>query len=253
MQKTVFITGASSGIGYACALKFAENGYRIILNARRAERIVKIAEDIKNSFKTDVLPLVFDVRDKNVVFQKVSSLPDDWKYIDVLINNAGLAAGLAEVHLAQTDDWDTMIDTNIKGLLYVSKAVIPGMIQRKKGHIINIGSIAAKETYMKGGVYCGTKHAVESITKAQRMELLPFNVKVTLVNPGAVNTEFSLVRFKGDKTTAENVYKGFIPLSGEDVAHCVFFCADLPDHVNINDLLVMPAAQASATVFNKVD
>jgi 3-hydroxy acid dehydrogenase / malonic semialdehyde reductase len=251
MKKTVFITGASSGIGLACARKFARNGYRLILNARRVEKLNAISDELKNQFGTEVFIIAFDVRDKESVFYQIESLPEEWQNIDILINNAGLAAGLAELHNAEIDDWEKMIDTNIKGLLYVSKAIVPGMIKRMSGHIINIGSIAGKETYMKGGVYCGTKHAVESVTRAQRMELLPYNIKVTLLNPGAVNTEFSIVRFKGDKMAAENVYKGFKPLSGEDIAECLYFCATLPDHVNVNDMLVMPAAQASATLFHR--
>ena len=249
--KTIFITGASSGIGRACAIRLAKQGHRLILNARRKEKIDELAGYLKKDFQALVMKLIFDVRDKEAVSAEINGLPEDWKEVDVLINNAGLALGLAEFHEAYEEDWEQMIDTNLKGLLYVSKAIIPGMIERKKGQIINIGSIAAKENYLKGNVYCATKHAVDSITQAMRMELLPHNIRVNLVNPGATNTEFSLVRFKGDKTAADNVYKGFKPLTGEDIAECIQFCIQLPDHVNINDMLIMPTAQARATMIHK--
>ncbi len=250
-SEIVFITGASSGIGEACAIKFAREGYNLIINGRRKDRIDQLASKLEKDYKVNVKALVFDVRDKESVNHQISSLPEEWTAIDVLINNAGLALGLSDIHEGDTRDWEQMIDTNVKGLLYVSKAVIPKMISRGKGQIINIGSIAAKETYLKGNVYCATKHAVESLSQAMRMELLPHNIRVSLVNPGAVNTEFSQVRFKGDKNKAENVYKGYKPLGGEDIAECVYFCTRLPDHVNINDMLIMPAAQATATIFNK--
>ncbi len=250
-SEIVFITGASSGIGEACAIKFAREGYSLIINGRRKDRIDQLASKLEKDYKVNVKALVFDVRDKESVNHQISSLPEEWTAIDILINNAGLALGLSDIHEGDTRDWEQMIDTNVKGLLYVSKAVIPKMISRGKGQIINIGSIAAKETYLKGNVYCATKHAVESLSQAMRMELLPHNIRVSLVNPGAVNTEFSQVRFKGDKNKAENVYKGYKPLGGEDIAECVYFCTRLPDHVNINDMLIMPAAQATATIFNK--
>ncbi len=250
-SEIVFITGASSGIGEACAIKFAREGYNLIINGRRKDRIDQLASKLEKDYKVNVKALVFDVRDKESVNHQISSLPEEWTAIDILINNAGLALGLSDIHEGDTRDWEQMIDTNVKGLLYVSKAVIPKMISRGKGQIINIGSIAAKETYLKGNVYCATKHAVESLSQAMRMELLPHNIRVSLVNPGAVNTEFSQVRFKGDKNKAENVYKGYKPLGGEDIAECVYFCTRLPDHVNINDMLIMPAAQATATIFNK--
>ena len=250
-SEIVFITGASSGIGEACAIKFAREGYNLIINGRRKDRIDQLASKLEKDYKVNVKALVFDVRDKESVNHQISSLPEEWTAIDILINNAGLALGLSDIHEGDTRDWEQMIDTNVKGLLYVSKAVIPKMISRGKGQIINIGSIAAKETYLKGNVYCATKHAVESLSQAMRMELLPHNIRVSLVNPGAVNTEFSQVRFKGDKNKAENVYKGYKPLDGADIAECVYFCTRLPDHVNINDMLIMPAAQATATIFNK--
>lgn len=250
-SEIVFITGASSGIGEACAIKYAREGFNLIINARRKDRINQLATKLEKDFKVKVKTLVFDVRDKESVNHQISSLSEEWSAIDILINNAGLALGLSDIHEGDTNDWEQMIDTNVKGLLYVSKAVIPKMISRGKGQIINIGSIAAKETYLKGNVYCATKHAVESLSQSMRMELLPHNIRVSLVNPGAVNTEFSQVRFKGDKSRAENVYKGYKPLRGEDIAECIYFCTGLPEHVNINDLLVMPTAQATATLFDK--
>jgi NADP-dependent 3-hydroxy acid dehydrogenase YdfG len=255
MTKTALITGASSGIGYACAESLAAAGYQLIITARRKERIEKLADELINKYQVNVLPVVFDIRNKDEVFSAIAGLPDAYKKIDLLVNNAGLALGLSEIHGGDTDDWDQMLDTNVKGLLYVSRAVIPGMIDRKQGHIINIGSIAGKETYPKGNVYCASKHAVTSLSKAMRMELVDHNIKVTLVNPGAAETEFSLVRFKGDKDAANQVYKGFEPLHAEDIARCVVFCAQMPSHVNIDDMVVMATAQATASVslFNRSD
>jgi 3-hydroxy acid dehydrogenase / malonic semialdehyde reductase len=251
MTKTVLITGASSGFGYACARMFARHGYRIIINARRKDRLVNLATELSSEFGVDVTTLPFDVRDKEAVFSAIASIPQEFKDIDILINNAGLALGLSNLHQGDTSDWETMIDTNIKGLLYVSKAVIPIMIKNGRGHIVNIGSVAGRETYLKGNVYCATKHAVESLSKAMRMELVEHNIKVTLVSPGAAETEFSVVRFKGDSQAAQSVYKGYQPLTADDIALCVEFCVHLPEHMNINDMLVMPAAQASATIINR--
>lgn len=251
MTKTVFITGASSGIGYACAEKFAEKGYNLVLNARRKDRIEELSERLRGLHKINVKELIFDVRDKKAVEAGVASLKNEQIHIDILINNAGLALGLSSFYEGNTEDWDQMIDTNIKGLMYVSKALAKGMIGRKSGHIINIGSIAGRETYLRGNVYCATKHAVQSLSEAMRMELVQYGIKVSLVSPGATNTEFSLVRFKGDKETADSIYQGYEPLSGNDIAECVVFCAQLPPHVNVNDMLVMPTAQAKATIFNK--
>lgn len=251
MAKTVLITGASSGFGYACARMFARHGYRIIINARREDRLMALARELSSEFGVEVCTLAFDVREKEAVFSAINSLPEAFQQIDVLVNNAGLALGLSYLHQGDTTDWETMIDTNVKGLLYVSKAVIPLMIENGKGHIVNIGSVAGRETYVKGNVYCATKHAVESLSKAMRMELVEHNIKVTLVSPGAAETEFSMVRFKGDSQAAKNVYKGFQPLTAEDIALCVEFCVHLPEHMNINDMLVMPAAQASATIINR--
>ncbi len=251
MSRNVFITGASSGIGYACAEQFARKGYNLILNARREERIVELSDRLQKEYGIKVRKLIFDVRDRDSVFAAVESLNGWEKEVDILINNAGLALGLAELPEGNMDDWEQMIDTNVKGLLYVSKALIPGMKIRKNGHIFNVGSIAGRETYLKGNVYCATKHAVHSLSKAMRLELVSHNIKVSLISPGAVDTEFSKVRFKGDEDTAKNVYRGFEPLRAEDIAQCIVFCAELPPHVNVDDMLVMPTAQASATIIHK--
>ncbi len=251
MTKTVFITGASSGIGYACAEKFAEKGYNLVLNARRKDRIDELSERLRSLHKINVKELIFDVRDKKAVEEGIAHLKSEQIEPDILVNNAGLALGLSNFYEGDIQDWEQMVDTNVKGLLYVSKAVAKGMIGRRSGHIINIGSIAGRETYLRGNVYCATKHAVHSLSEAMRMELVQHGIKVSLVSPGATNTEFSLVRFKGDKETADNIYQGYKPLSGDDIAECIVFCAQLPPHVNINDMLIMPTAQATATIFNK--
>jgi 3-hydroxy acid dehydrogenase / malonic semialdehyde reductase len=246
-NKIVLITGASSGIGEACAIKFAENGYNIIITARRNDKLEKLAQSLKDKFNSKVLCLSFDVRDEKATREALESLPREWSDIAVLINNAGLAAGMGPIQDGHLDDWNKMIDTNLKGLLHVSKYIIPGMIQRKKGHIINIGSIAGKETYLNGNVYCASKAAVDSITKAMRIDLLSHGIKVTHIAPGAAETEFSLVRFKGDEQAAAKIYEGFDPLTGKDVANVVYFSASLPAHVNINDLIIVPAAQANTS------
>lgn len=251
MKKIIFITGATSGIGKACALKFAQNNCDIIITGRREKKLNNLASDIKNKYKVDVLSLCFDVRNKNSVKASIDSLKGKWRNIDVLINNAGLALGLSPIQEGDIDDWETMIDTNVKGLLYISRNIMPLMIKNKSGHIINIGSIAGKETYANGNIYCATKHAVSSITEAMRIDMLKYGVKVTQICPGAVNTEFSTVRFKGDKQAADNVYKGFDPLKPEDVADVIFYTTTLPKHVNINDLLIMPTMQANSVYFNK--
>jgi NADP-dependent 3-hydroxy acid dehydrogenase YdfG len=251
MNKTVLITGATSGIGLACAAKFAENGYNLIITGRRADRLEKISADLKSKYNIEVTTLNFDVRDKEAVFTSIGALPDEWKDIDILVNNAGLAVGLNTIQEGEIDDWERMIDTNVKGLLYVTRAVLPGMVSRKKGHVINIGSIAGKEVYPNGNVYCGTKHAVDALTKAIRIDTVHAGIKVTQIAPGAVETEFSIVRFKGDEEKASGVYKGYEPLHPEDIAGSVFYVATLPPHVNINDLVIMPTAQASATIMNK--
>ncbi|MEH6306089.1 SDR family oxidoreductase [Olivibacter sp. CPCC 100613] len=250
-MKTVFITGASSGIGFACAEVFAREKYNLLLASRRVDRLHVMATDLQNKYGVQIHAIGLDVRDKSLVKKVWDELPEDWKNIDVLINNAGLSQGLEPIQDGNTDDWDRMIDTNVKGLLYVTRVVVPLMQAKKSGHIINIGSIAGKEVYPNGNVYCSTKHAVDALTKAMRIDLLPYNIKVTSVDPGAVETEFSVVRFKGDQERAKKVYAGFTPLSAEDVAEAIWFAASRPPHVNVNDLLLMPTAQASGTLFHK--
>jgi 3-hydroxy acid dehydrogenase/malonic semialdehyde reductase len=252
MSKTILITGATAGIGKATAYRFARENYRLVLTGRRNEILVAIAADLKEKFQAEVFPLSFDIRKKTEVERMLESLPEEWKKIDILVNNAGLAAGLDPVNLASSDDWDTMIDTNIKGLLYVSRKVIPWMLGQGHGHIFNIGSIAGKEVYPKGSVYSATKHAVDALTKGMRIDLLPYGIKVTQISPGAVETEFSNVRFKGDIERAKHVYKGYEPLQGEDIAGIIHFISTLPPRVNVNDILVMPQAQANATTFYKI-
>ena len=246
MNKTVFITGATAGFGKASALLFAANGYNVIINGRRADRLLALKEQLEKEYKVAALPLVFDVRDKKAVFDAVATLEGQWKAIDILVNNAGLALGRDLFDKASLDDWETMIDTNVKGLLYVSKAVTPLMIARGKGHVINLGSVAGKEVYEKGNVYCASKAAVDAITKAIRVDLLPHRIKATAIHPGAAETEFGLVRFKGDAVTAQKVYDGYKPLSAEDVAGVIYYCASLPDHVCINDLVLTCTAQANS-------
>ena len=246
-----FITGASSGIGEACARHFAGKGYKLILNARRLDRLEALKAELEKVQGQEVLLLPFDVRDKRSVDQAVSSLSAQWQEIDVLVNNAGLALGLGKFFEGDTEQWDTMIDTNIKGLLYVSRKVAPLMIERGKGHIINIGSIAGKEVYDNGNVYCSTKHAVDALNRSMRIELSPKNVRVTAVNPGAVETEFSVVRFSGDAQRAKTVYQGFENLLAVDIADAVYWAASRPPHVNINDIIIMPSAQPMAGVIHR--
>lgn len=246
-KKTILITGATSGIGKACAEKFAANNCNIIITGRRIDLLKEHAAKLKKQYNVSVYCSSFDIMNPEYAEMAFSHLPAKMKNIDVLINNAGLAVGLNTIDKGIIDDWERMIDTNIKGLLYVSRKIIPMMVERGKGHIINIGSIAGKEVYKNGNVYCATKHAVDALTKAMRIDLLQHGIKVTAVNPGAVETEFSLVRFKGDKKAADKVYKGFKPLTGKDVAEVVYYITTLPDHVNINDVIVTPTAQANAT------
>ncbi|MCX6245262.1 MAG: SDR family oxidoreductase [Bacteroidetes bacterium] len=252
MKKTILITGATSGFGKAIATRFAMDGNDLILTGRREALLLELSAELRKKYKIEVLSLCFDVRDMEAVELAISSLPEEWKEIDVLVNNAGLAVGMNPIHEGIIDDWERMIDTNVKGLLYMTRFVSPLMVERKKGHIINIGSVAGKEVYPMGNVYCGSKFAVDAITKGMRIDLVSHNIKVTQVAPGAADTEFSLVRFKGDKKRADAVYKGFQPMVAEDVAEVVFYVTTLPDHVNINDLVIMPTAQASAVNFFKV-
>ncbi|MFP5439159.1 MAG: SDR family NAD(P)-dependent oxidoreductase [Bacteroidia bacterium] len=249
MKKTVLITGATSGIGRATARLLAQNGYRLIICGRREDRLTELQDEF--SELTDVHTLNFDVRTKKAVAKAIASLPADFINIDVLINNAGNAHGLDPIENGDVDDWDSMIDINVKGLLYVSKEIIPGMVERRSGHIINIGSIAGKEVYTNGNVYCATKHAVDAINQGMRMDLNQYGIRVGAINPGMVDTEFSEVRFKGDRERAENVYKGLEPLHAEDIADVIHFVISRPYHVNIADLLILPTAQASATIVNK--
>jgi len=251
MNKIVFVTGKISGIGQAIAYKFAENKDDIIITGRRKEKLEEIKTDIEKKFNNKVLTLNFDIRNNKEVTDAIESLPEIWKNIDILINNAGLAVGMNHIQEGIIDDWERMIDTNIKGLLYISRLVIPIMVSNNKGHIVNIGSIAGKEVYPGGNVYCSSKFAVDALTKGMRQDLIKYNIKVTQVSPGAVKTEFSEVRFKGDTQKAENVYKGYEPLKAENVADVVFYVTSLPANVNINDLTVVPLSQANVMVYNK--
>lgn len=249
MSKTIFITGATSGIGAATAFLLAEKGYNLILCGRRKERLEEMKTQCSNAGSVTLLQ--FDVRDQNSVFEKIGSLPKGGKEVDVLINNAGNAHGMDLIHNGDIKDWDAMIDINVKGLLYVSKAIMPHMVERKGGHIINIGSVAGKEVYPKGNVYCASKFAVDAISTGMRLDLNEYGIKVTAINPGLVETEFSLVRFKGDERRSEKVYEGLQPLTAEDVAEIIVFALERPAHVNIADLMIFPTAQASATIVNK--
>lgn len=251
MNKTVLITGATSGIGKACAEKFAKSGAQLILLGRRTDRLGALSVALKSKYNTSCLCITLDVRDRDEVFRVISQLPDEWKKIDILINNAGLALGKENFEESDIDDWDTMLHTNVDGLLYVSRAVLPYMIQQQSGHIINMSSIAGSQVYQGGSVYCASKFAVNAITQGMRIDLMKYHIKVTSICPGVVETEFSLVRFKGDKKKADEVYKGFKPLVGEDIAETVFFCTQLPDHVCINELSVTPVQQASAYYYDK--
>ncbi len=251
MKKIVFITGATAGFGEACAYKFAANGYDVIINGRRKERLHTLANALEKKFNIAVFQLAFDVQDEKAVTEAFAQLPVEWKNIDVLVNNAGLALGRDFFEEANTQDWNTMIDTNIKGLLYVGKAVAACMTERKKGHIINMGSVAGKQLYEKGNVYCATKYAVDAITQGMRIDLLRHGIKVTAINPGAAETEFSVVRFKGDEESAKKIYDGLKPLSADDVAEVVYYCTTLPAHVCINDLTITCLQQANAVFFNR--
>lgn len=246
INKIAMITGATSGIGKATARLLASNGYDIIITGRRENLLRELSGEINKSSDSDVLMLCFDVRDKEEVDKNLDNISGKWANIDLLVNNAGLAVGLEPVHDGVVDDWERMIDTNIKGLLYVTRKISPLMVQRRSGHIINVSSIAGKEAYPNGAVYCGTKHAVSAITKAMRIELVEYDIKVGSICPGMVDTEFSEVRFKGDREKADNVYKGLTPLYAEDIAETILFMANRPPHVNIDDILIMATNQASA-------
>lgn len=245
-NKIVLVTGASSGIGRSCAEIFAREGAKLILCARRNERLSELSSRLSEKYKTESVILSFDIRKQNEVERALNSLHDKWKNIDILLNNAGLARGFSKVHEANLNDWEEMIDTNIKGLLYITRLVSSNMVKRESGHIINIGSTAGHEAYAYGNVYCATKFAVKGLSQAIRIDLLDKNIKVTSVDPGMVETEFAMVRFSGDETKAKNVYKGITPLSPDDVAEAVLFAATRPAHVNINEIIITPTAQASS-------
>jgi 3-hydroxy acid dehydrogenase/malonic semialdehyde reductase len=247
--KTALITGATSGIGKATAEIFAKNKMNLILCGRRSERLIQIKNELGKL--TNVTTLQFDVSKKEEVFKAIESLPKQFKHIDILINNAGNAHGLSTIQDGNIDDWDAMLDINVKGLLYVSKAILPQMVERNTGYVVNIGSIAGKEVYPNGNVYCASKYAVNALNKAMRIDLNKHNIRVSAIHPGAVETEFSEVRFKGDKEKAKSVYKGFDPLQAKDIAEIIYFVVTRPQHVNIEDLVVYPTAQASATILHK--
>lgn len=242
-----FITGASAGFGKATAELFAQNGWDVVITGRRKTRLEVLERQLKEKHNIDVLALAFDVRNPDEVKKAIESLPEKWKNIDLLVNNAGLAAGLGPVHEGLLSDWEDMIDTNIKGLLYMTRAIAPMMVKNGKGHIVNIGSIAGKEVYANGNVYCATKHAVDALTKATRIDLVSHGIKVTQIAPGMAETEFSIVRFKGDDEKAKSVYKGLQPLTAQDIADTIWWVASRPAHVNINDIVIMPTAQANST------
>ena len=245
-MKTVLITGTTSGFGKAMAEKFAANNYRLIITGRRADRLAELEKHLAQTYKVPVHSLEFDVRDREAVFAALKQLPQDFVTIDILINNAGLALGRDYFEEADTEDWEIMLDTNVKGVMYVTKAVVPGMIERKQGHIINMGSIAGKEVYERGNGYCASKYALDALSQSMRVDLLRHKIKVTGIHPGAAETEFSLVRFKGNAEAADKMYDGYEPLSANDVADVVYYTATLPPHVCINDLVLTCTAQANS-------
>lgn len=251
MHKTILISGATAGIGKACAMEFAKKGHQLVLTGRRAERLTALKDQLEKEFSIKVFTLNFDIRHQEEVAEAIASIPENFRNIDILVNNAGLAAGVNPIDKGDLSDWEQMIDTNVKGLLYLSKEIIPIFKEKNAGHIINIGSIAGKMAYPNGNVYCATKSAVQALTEGMRIDLLTYGIKVSQVAPGAVETEFSLVRLKGDQKAAKKVYKGYQPLVAEDIANVVSYISDLPPHMNINDILVMPTAQANAYMYHK--
>ncbi len=251
MNKVALITGATSGIGKATALRAAEAGFNIIITGRRSDRLEQLAREIQEK-GVEVLPLHFDIRQQTAVQQAIENLTGNWRNIAVLVNNAGLAVGVSPIQEGVLDDWERMIDTNIKGLLYITRAVAPLMIANNAGHIVNLASIAGKEVYPGGNVYCATKHAVDALSKAMRTDMLKHNIKVTNIAPGMVETEFSIVRYKGDEEAARNVYKGMTPLTNEDIADTILFAITRPPHVCLNDIVIMPTAQANSRDVNKI-
>ena len=250
-NKIALITGATSGIGKACAEILAKEGCDVIITGRREDRLLELHHKITSVFKRKCLPLVFDIRQQDAIKNAITGLGSYWKNVDILINNAGLASGLSKLHEGDTDDWERMIDTNIKGLLYITREIVPGMVQRGHGDVVNIGSIAGREVYPNGNVYCGTKHAVDAITKGLRMDLINTPIRVSTVDPGMVETEFSIIRFHGDEDKAKNVYKGMQPLFAEDIADAVLFIVTRPQHVQIGEILILPTAQRAATMVSR--
>ncbi|MEE1885184.1 SDR family NAD(P)-dependent oxidoreductase [Pedobacter flavus] len=251
MNKIGLITGASSGIGEATAEMLAAEGYDLILLARREDKLIELSDKLTSKFNIQVKKIVADIRDKENISYLLNALPAQWKSVQILVNNAGLSQGLNSIDTGDVDDWDTMIDTNVKGLLYVSRIVSEWMVSAQTGHIINIGSIAGKEVYLNGNVYCATKHAVDALSQGMRIDLLPYGIKVTAIHPGMVETEFSVVRFKGDVNRAKKVYEGLEPLYAKDIADAIQFVISRPKHVNINDMLIMPTAQATAAIVKR--
>ena len=251
MNKTILITGASSGIGEGCARKFASQGARIILNSRSTEKLESLAQDLKEKYNADCYVMPFDVCDRDSAAAALKALPEEWQSIDVLINNAGLAIGVDKEHEGNPDEWDVMIDTNIKALLSMTRLVVPGMVERGRGHIINIGSIAGDAAYPGGSVYCATKAAVKALSDGLRIDLVDTPLRVTNIKPGLVETNFSVVRFRGDKEKADNVYRGIKPLNGDDIAEVVYFAASAPEHMQVAEILVMPTYQATGTIVSK--
>ena len=251
MNKTVLITGASSGIGAACAYKFASQGARLILNARSTDKLESLAQELKDKYNAECFVMPFDVCNRNAASAALEALPDEWKSIDILINNAGLAIGTDKEHEGNIEEWDTVIDTNIKALLSMTRFVVPGMVERGCGHIINIGSIAGDAAYPGGSVYCATKAAVKALSDGLRIDLVDTPLRVTNIKPGLVETNFSVVRFRGDKERAENVYKGIQPLTGDDIAEVAYFAASAPEHMQVAEILVMPTNQATGTIVSK--
>lgn len=251
MNKTILITGASSGIGAGCAKKFASQGARIILNARSTDKLISLAHELKEKYGTECFVMPFDVCDRKAASTALETLPDEWKSIDILINNAGLAIGVDKEHEGNIEEWDMVIDTNIKALLSMTRLVVPGMVERGRGHIINIGSIAGDAAYPGGSVYCATKAAVKALSDGLRIDLVDTPLRVTNIKPGLVETNFSVVRFRGDKERADNVYKGIQPLTGEDIAEVAYFAASAPEHMQVAEILVMPTNQATGTIVSK--
>ena len=251
MSRTILITGASSGIGDGCARKFASQGARLILNARSTDKLRTLAEEMKQKYNSECYVLPFDVRDRDSAAAALNALPEEWKSIDILINNAGLAIGVDKEYEGNPDEWDVMIDTNVKALLSMTRLVVPGMIERGRGHIINIGSIAGDAAYPGGSVYCATKAAVKALSDGLRIDLVDTPLRVTNIKPGLVETNFSVVRFRGDKNKADNVYRGIKPLNGDDIAEVVYFAASAPEHMQVAEILVMPTYQATGTIISK--